>query len=154
MVVQLGNDCRIIVVVGYHSHALKVFRRRAHHRRAADVDIFDQLVRGHAGCGGRGRKRIEIHDDQIDGLDFIFGNLGTIVRLAALKKNPAVHFGVQCFHPAAEHFRPSGQFGHVANFHTGLAQQFRRPAGGNNFNREGSELPRKIHNASFVVNTD
>ena len=66
LLAQFRGHRRVIRRIGHHPHALEIFRRRAHHRRPADIDIFDQFLRRHAGLRRRRRKRIQIHHHQID----------------------------------------------------------------------------------------
>ena len=51
-----------------------VFRRRAQHRRTADVDVFDGFVHRAVGRGGGQFERIQIHDQQIDARDVVLSS--------------------------------------------------------------------------------
>ncbi len=74
--------------------------------------------------------------------------------ISAPKQNSAVNFRMQRLHAPAQHFRPSGQFGHVAYGDSRIAQQPRRPSGRHNFNFQRSQLPRKFHQPRLVVDAD
>ena len=151
---QLRGDRRIIRRIGDHAHALEILRRRAHHRRPADINVLDQFFRGNAGLRRRRGKWIEIHDHQVDRDDRMFGGLLAVLGLAALEKNSAVHFRMQRLHAPAQHFRPSGQFGHVAHGNARVAQQLRGAASRNNFNSQRRKFPREFRDAGFVVDAD
>ena len=74
-------------------------------------------------------KRIEIHDHQVDRRDAVLLRLFLILGVMAPVQQPAMHFWVQRFHAAAEHFRPAGEFRHIFHRHALFAQQFCRAAG-------------------------
>ena len=57
--------------VGQHRDVLPVLRRRAHHRRAADVDVLDRVFERAAGLGDGGLERVEVDDQQVDRADAV-----------------------------------------------------------------------------------
>src|SRR5439155_4774917 len=54
-----------------HEHVAEVFRRGPDQTRAADVDLLDELVEGHARLPGRLREWIQVDGDDIDQLDAV-----------------------------------------------------------------------------------
>jgi hypothetical protein len=48
-----------------------VLGRRAQHRRAADVDVLDRVFVACSRARGRLRERVEVDDQQVDGLDAV-----------------------------------------------------------------------------------
>src|SRR5438034_7086084 len=65
--VELAQDVGVSFRINNHQHVVKVFGGGADHARAADVDLFDELVKGHTGPGGRLLERVEIDRDDVDG---------------------------------------------------------------------------------------
>ena len=67
---HLGQHRGVILGIGDHGHPFVVLRRRADHRRAADVDVLDGL-----GKTGAARDRllegIEIDHQQVDAADTV-----------------------------------------------------------------------------------
>ena len=66
---QFFGQWRIVGRIGDDGNKAIIFRRRAHHRRSADIDILDGVVQGGARCGNGLLKRIKIHHHHIDGRD-------------------------------------------------------------------------------------
>src|SRR5271154_109725 len=94
---QLSDNLRVISRISHDSDALKVFRGRAHHRRAADVDVLDQFFGGYSWRCCRRRKRIQIYDYKVYRFDFVLRHLSAVVGLASLKQNASVNFWMQRF---------------------------------------------------------
>ncbi len=61
------------------------------------------------GLCDRGFKGIKIHHHEIDRLDPVLARGGFVLLVAAQIEEPAVHFRVQRFHPAVEHFGEAGE---------------------------------------------
>ncbi len=150
---NFGGDGGIVRRIGHHGDAFKIFRRRADHRRSADVNIFDQLLRSKVRLRGSGFEGIEIDHNEIDGRDFVFGCLLAITRIPAPEQNSAMHFRVQSFDSPAEHFGPSSQFGNIAHGNPSLTQQARSAPRRNNLDAERGELPGKFSQSALVINT-
>src|SRR5207302_11200414 len=55
-------------------------------------------------------------------------------------------------HATAEHFRPTGEFGNVADREAGFTQSFGAAAGGKNLDAQRGELLGEIHESCFVEN--
>lgn len=90
----LHRGQHVVVVTGVddHGHRRVVLGRRAHHGRAADVDLLDAFVGGGATGHGLG-ERVEVHHHQFERLDPEFGQLVGVLLLAQvgqdLKRAPA-----------------------------------------------------------------
>ncbi len=50
-----------------------IFRRRADHGRAADVDLLDGFFRRYSFAGRRGLEGIQVDHDQLESQDAVFG---------------------------------------------------------------------------------
>ena len=69
----------IIGHAGHDGHVFKVLGRGTHHRRAADVDVFDQMAEGNAGLRGGLLKGVEVDHHHVDGLDAVRGDGGLVL---------------------------------------------------------------------------
>ena len=80
--------------VGDDGHRRVILRGRAHHRRAADVDLLDALVDARA-RGDRLTERVEVHDDEVELLDTEVLELLHVIALARVGEDTGVHLRVQ-----------------------------------------------------------
>ena len=78
-----------------------------HHRRAADVDLFDAFVDAGARVDGLG-EWIQVDDHQFERRDAEFFQRGDVVHLALIGKQACVHVWVQCLDPPVEHLGEAG----------------------------------------------
>jgi len=88
-----------------------VLRRRAQHRRSADVDLFDRFRDRHAFTRNRLLEGIQIDDHQIDGRDSKPGDIREMIAVVAIVKNRAEDSRRERFHTPAENFRRAGPRG-------------------------------------------
>jgi hypothetical protein len=86
-----------------------VLRRRADHRRAADVDVLDHLGVAHAAAAGRPLERIEVDADEIDELDAVLRRLAHVLGVVAHREQPGVELGMQRLDPAVHDLREPGE---------------------------------------------
>ena len=105
-----------------------ILRRRAHHRRAADVDILDDLVAPRA-LRDRLDEGIEVHHHQVDRADLMLGHRGGVGGVVAHRQQPAVDHRVQRLDAPVHHLGKAGEVGHVAHRQPRLAQRLRGAAG-------------------------
>jgi hypothetical protein len=66
---ELGEHGVVGLGLHHHRDRVVVLRRRADHRRTADVDVLDRLRLGHALAGDGLLEGIEVHADEVDRLD-------------------------------------------------------------------------------------
>ena len=78
------------------------------------------------------------------------GQSGHVGRQVAPSQQAAVHTRVQCFDPSVEHFRKTGQLGHLSHRQALLRQQLGRTARGDQANAKGVQPLRESNNAGFV----
>ena len=86
---------------------LVILRRRAQHRRAADVDVLDRVGERAVGPRGGRFERIEIDDQQIDRRDVVLRHHRIVG--AAPAEQAAVHFRMQRLDAAVHDFGKTRQ---------------------------------------------
>ena len=148
------NQSRIIRNARHDGHVFKVLGRRTHHRRAADVDVLDQVAESHAWLCSRFLKRIQVHHHHIDRLDAMRGHGGLVLGVAANVEKPAVYPRVQRLHAAVQHLRKAGQIADVFDGQPRLAQRPRGSASGNQLYAMSGELPGEVDEARFIGHAD
>ncbi len=89
-----------------------VLGRRADHRRAADVDILDDLV-ARGAARDRRLERVEVDDDEIDRSDPVLVHRRFVLVIVADPEQAAVNLGVKGLHPPVHHLRKAGKFTNV-----------------------------------------
>ena len=104
--------------IDHHSHAGMVLRGGPHHRGSADVDLLDALV--FVGAGGDClAERVQVHHDQIEGLDAEFLQRGGVFGLAQIGEQSRMHARVQGLDTTVEHLGETRQLLHRGNRNTG-----------------------------------
>ena len=63
----------VLIRVGQYDHVAPVFRCAAYHRRTADVDVFNRVLQRAVGFGNGGFKRVEVHNQHVDGVNTVLG---------------------------------------------------------------------------------
>ncbi len=114
-----------------------VLGRAAHQRRTADIDILDRVGIADIGPSDGLRKRIEIHNHEIDRLNAMFGQHGDILGMIAAEQNAAVDSGMERLHATIHHLGKAGVFGHIANGEAILLQELAGPAGAEQLDARG-----------------
>ena len=123
--VEGGEDRRVAGRARHDGHAGVVLRRGADHRRAADVDLLDELVERDPGpLGGRG-ERVEVDDDELERSDRRGRELAPVVDPAPVGQDPGVDPRMERLDPSVEHLRKARHGGDV-----GHGQARRRAASG------------------------
>jgi hypothetical protein len=87
----------------------EVLRRAAEHRRAADVDHLHGFLLADAVPTRDLAERIEVHADEVERLDVMFRERGSICIVIAAREDRGVDPWVQRLHTAAEHLGDTGQ---------------------------------------------
>jgi len=83
-----------------------VLRRRAQHRRPADIDVLDRHRQRAVVAGNGLLERVQVHHHHVDRLDVVRRH--DLVVGTAPAKQAAVDFRMQCLHTAVHHFREAG----------------------------------------------
>ena len=138
---RIGDDRDIGVVLG----------RRSHHRRAADIDILDDLVARSALRDGLG-ERIEIDHHQIDRADLMLLHRCGVRGIVAHREQAAVNLGVQRLDAAVHHLGKPRQVRNVAHRQPGVAQRLGGAPGRNQLHAPGGERLAEIDDAGLVGN--
>ena len=149
---HFAQYCSVVGGIGHYRNVRVVLARAAHHRRPADIDIFDRFVQRRAGAGDGLAKGIEIDDHQVDRRD-----TGAFDRLdmrgnVAPREYAAVNFRVQGFDAAVEHLRKTGMVRHLGDADPAVAQQFGGAAGRQHRDAETGEAARELDETGFVGN--
>jgi len=129
------------------------FFGRAHHRRAADVDVLDHLVAGGA-LRHRLRERVEVHHDEVDRADAVFGHRRGVAGVVAQAEQPAVDRRVERLHPAVHHLGEAGVLGHVLHPVAEVAQMPGGAAGRQDLDAVAVERLRQIGQSGLVRHRD
>ena len=103
-----SQDVGVTSRIDHDGNRRMVLGCSTHHRRAADVDLLDTLVRASA-RGNRLGEGVQVHDHQFEGRDAEFLELSEVIRLAGIGENAGVDARMQRLHTAFEAFRESGQ---------------------------------------------
>ena len=125
-----------------------VLGRSPDHRRASDVDILDCLLVGAVGPGhGRG-KWVEIHCEQIDGLDAVLAH-DLFIHSAAPEKS-AVDLRMKGFDAASHDFGKAGVLGDFLDGNTVTNQEVGRTSGGEQLDAALLQLARELDDPGLV----
>jgi hypothetical protein len=131
---QLVQHWRIVLGVGDDADAALlvavILGRRAHHGRAADVDVLDGVIQRAARLGHRLAEGIEVHHHQVDRRDAVLRHHRQVLGQVAPTKDAAMHLGVQGLDAAVEHLGEAGVVGNIGDLQAGIAQQLGGAAGG------------------------
>ena len=123
---NLISDPAVVGGIDHHGDALVVFRSAAEHRRAADVDVLDGVLKSDVRLGHSLLERVEVYDDEIDRPDAVFGGGGGVFVIFAQEKQAAMDHRVQRLDATVEHLGETGVVAQVLHLDAALAQ---RPGG-------------------------
>ena len=136
--------------VGQHRHVFPIFGGAAHHGGATNVDVFNRVVQAAIGLGHGGFKRVEVDHQQVDGFNAVVLQRLHVLRQVAPRQQAAVHFGVQGFHTAIEHFGKAREVGHFTHRQTLRTQQLRGAPGGNELDAKRVQGLGELHHIGFI----
>src|SRR5204863_7249110 len=85
----------ILIERNYNSHIERVFRSRANHRWATDIDLFNRLFTCDAFALNRLGKWIEVYDYEIDRLNAVLLHCREMIRIVSNRQQTAVHTRMQ-----------------------------------------------------------
>ena len=127
---QFRNDRRVIRRVADDHYVLVVFRRRAQHRRAADVDVLDGYRQGHVRFQDGFLEGVEVDGHDVDGLNAQVFQLGHVFGFFPHCQDAAVNRRVEGFDSPVQAFRESGHIGDPDHFHAAFGDLCVGPSGG------------------------
>ena len=126
---QFIEHARVVGRIDDDGDVFPVFGRRADHRRAADVDVFNRVFERAIGLGHGLRERIQIDAHQINIFDAVLAHFGDMLGQRAPPQQRTVDFRVQGFDAAIEHLGEAGVVRHLDHGHVVVAQDFGGAAG-------------------------
>src|SRR5690606_28370372 len=129
----------------------KVLRRRSKQRNAADVDILDGILQGHARLSNRFLKGIQIADDDVDGRITILAQIFKVF-LTVTRENARVDSGVKCFDTPAKKLVDAGKLFHAGDGQPRLSQCTFCTAAGDQIVTVFHEGDGEIYQSGFVIN--
>ena len=97
---------------------------------APDVNFFNDLRIGSSGCN-RVFKWIQVNNDKINARDFVFFDLGLVLRIISAGKDSTENFWMKCFHTASENRGISGKFFNSGYLHSLFFNKIFGPTRGN-----------------------
>ena len=118
---QLQNG-RVLAGAGQHRHVGMVLGRRPHHRRAADVDVFNRGLPAHGRIRHRRLEGVQVDHDHIDRVDALGRQVSLMGGVGAPGQDAAVDARVQGLDPAAQDLGGTGVLGHLGDRHPGRLQ--------------------------------
>jgi len=127
---------------------LVVLRRRAQHRRTADVDVLDGLGESAIGLRGDPLERIQVDHQQVDRADAVLGHHGFVD--AASAEQAAVHERMQGFDAAVHDLREAGQGADLGDLEFRVTQRSCGAAGRDEPDTECVETAREVGEAGLV----
>src|SRR5262249_52208370 len=151
---QLVEDALVLGTAADRRHVREVFRRRAQHRRAADVDDLDRVLLAHAVAGDGLAERGEVDADQVDWADLRLLERGDILRLGAPGEDGRVDARVQRLDAAPEQLPPLRDLLDPPHPDPPLLQAGARAAAGDDLDTELDQALRELVQAGLVVDGD
>ena len=125
---DVTKDRCVLRRAGDRRHAREVLRRGTQERHAADVDLLERLVEARRRLPDRLREGVEIHDDEVDLLDVLLGELREVVRIVAAREEPGEDLRVERLHPPTEDLVRLGQLADGPDLLEALVGQVRARA--------------------------
>ncbi len=152
--VQLLQDGRIVVRRSDHRDVLIILGGRADQRRAADVDVLDQLGHVHTGLGRDLLEGIQVHHHHVDGSDFVLGQRLHVFGVSANRQNAPCDPRIDGFQTAIQHLWKPSELGNLAHPDARFLNRPGGPAGGDDLHAQAGQTAGEIYNAALIGNTD
>ncbi len=142
----------IIIAIDHNGDGGMILGGGAHHRGAADIDIFDGLRQSAVRIADGMCKGIQVDGYQVDSTDAMLIHDGIIDTPST--QDTAVDLGVQGFQAAVHHLREGSIIRDFDDRNSLLFQQPSGAAGGEYLNVHLVQAAGKIDNAAFVRDAD
>ncbi len=154
VVLNAFQDVAVLRRVHHDGYVFIILGSRAHHGRAADVDIFNGFFAGHIRLRDGFTEGIEVHSHQVDAGDAVFFHGFHVFRIVTDGEDAAVNFRMQGLYAAVHHFRETGHFGNGLHRNAGVGDGFHGAAGGNNFHAQLMKSLCKFYNPCLIRYAD
>jgi hypothetical protein len=148
-----GQQLGVAARVDDDGHARVVLRRRAHHRRATDVDLLHARVRRGPRHHGL-QERVEVHHHQVERFDPELGQLPGVGRQPAVGEDAGMHPRVQGLHPTVEALREAGELLDLGDRDPGRGDPGRGGTGGDQLDAGSVQAGGELLQAGLVVHRD
>ena len=149
---HLLSNGRIIVRRGHNRHVAKILGRGAHHRRPADIDILDDLVKMYSWFSGGLFKGVKVHHHHVDRLNPMLARRRHVCCIVPDMQDAPVDFRVKGLHPPIHHLRKAGKLGDVFHRNTCIAQQLGRASSRDQLDFQAGQFGGKLNNPSLIGN--
>ena len=151
---HLFHQARVVAGIGDDGDEAIILGGSAHHRRPADVDIFNRIVQCDIRFGDSRGEWIQIHHHHIDGRNMVRGHCFRMVGQVAARQDAAMHLGVQGLDAAVHHFRKAGVVADLGDCHAVILQQLGGAAGGKNLYVVTGKKFGELEHARFIGHAD
>ncbi len=141
---QLLERRLVVGRVNEHRREAAVLRRRADHRRPADVDVLDHFVLARVAARDRLLERVEVDADEIDLLDLLLAGRREVLIVVALGQQAGVEARVQRLHAPVQHLRKAREVLDLARRDACSVELARRAAGRDELDAEPLEAAREV----------
>ncbi len=127
-----------------------VLRRGADHRRAADVDVLDDLLVARAEAAGGALERVEVHADEVDELDVVLRGLAQVLGVVAAGEQAGVELGMERLDAPVHDLREAGEVLDAADLQPGGHELPRGPARGDHLDAELGQPAGEVDDPALV----
>lgn len=148
-----GEDVGVPLGAGDDGDRRVVLGGGADHRGATDVDLLDALVVGGA-RGDRLLERVEVHHDQVEGLDAELGELLAVGVETEVGEDAGVDAGVQRLDAAVQALGEAGELLDLGDRYSGGGDLPGGGAGGDEFDARLVQTAGEVFEPRLVVDTD
>ena len=144
---------RVVGRLHHHGHVLVVLGCRPDHGRAADVDGLDALIE-RSTVPHRFFKGIEVDRHQVDAGDAVRLQRRTMAGIVPAGENAAVDRRMQGLDPSVHDLGKAGVVRDIGDRDTGLTQDARRAAGGQDGDAKARKRGRECFESGLVGDRD
>ena len=146
------QNARVIREIRNHRDGSVILGGGTEHGRPADIYFFNSFLQRDSGPGDGFFKRIQIHADQVDGLDAIFLSLAHMLLIVAAVQQAPVHHGMKRLQAPFKQLRFSGIVGNLNHRKAQAFQESGGPASGNKLYSKLVQALGKLLQAGLVGN--
>src|SRR5204863_6202908 len=148
------EHARIIGRIDDGGDAAVVLRRGAQHRLAADVDVLHRILERTLGIGDRRFERIEVHHQELNGLNARAVEGCAMLRVVRAREKPGMDARMQGLHTPIEHLGKAGIGGYLGDAEALAREELRGAAGGKELEARGAQAAGELDDAGLVRDAD